>query len=374
MKPESRTRVQRFMGNAVLVAVSLLVSVLLAEGLIRRFYPQKLSLNVSQWDPYVGFSNIPGLRGYSATSDYVMHVTINSHGLRDRELEYAKPSNVFRVGLFGDSFTFGEGVQNDETYPKVLEGLLNGASRPGGTRVEVLNFGVGKTGTSHQLAFFRKEGTKYDLDLVLLGFLARNDFTDNWGGVFYLKDDSLVHNPGAYSTVRRMQRVLYAIPGYKWAATRSHLVNLFRKTATVIDDRARTRRAAQFNDVGTESSADTNFHHVRLTGKLIEAFNREARDGGTDFLLINLPTEGQRPASAYGRGEPAPAYVSKCEELLNAMRQRGIPVLDLVPAFSTRPVAAHYFPNDAHMTPLGHRAIAHSLHQYLVENRMVPVP
>jgi acetyltransferase AlgX (SGNH hydrolase-like protein) len=374
MKPASRTRVRRVMGNVALVTISLFASVLLAEVLIRSFYPQKLSLNVSQWDPYVGFTNIPGLRGSSATSDFVMHVTINSHGLRDREFAYAKPRHVFRVGLFGDSFTFGEGVQNDEAYPKVLEGLLNGASRPAGTTIEVLNFGVGKSGTSHQLALFRKEGTKYDLDLVILGFLARNDFTDNWGGVFYLKDDSLVHNPGAYSTVRRIQRVLYAIPGYKWAATRSHLVNLFRKTATIIDDRARTKRAARFNDMGTRSGADTNLQHVRLTEKLIEAFNREAHEQGADFLLINLPDRGQRPALSYDAREPAPAYVSDCEELLSAIRQQNIPVLDLVPDFSTLPVATHFFANDAHMTPLGHQAIAHRLYQYLIENRMVPVP
>jgi hypothetical protein len=71
----------------------------LAEGFLRRFYPQKLSLNVSRWDPYVGFSNIPGAEGFSETSDYVMRVTINSRGLRDREIPYSKPRDVFRRRL-----------------------------------------------------------------------------------------------------------------------------------------------------------------------------------------------------------------------------------------------------------------------------------
>lgn len=376
MTVDSRKRLRRLIANTALFAFSLIASLVLAEGLMRRLYPQKLSLNVSQWDPYVGFTNIPGLTGYSATSDYVMHVTINSRGLRDREFDYAKPRNVFRIGLFGDSFTFGEGVQNDETYAKILERLLNAPPRSGpgpGMTIEVLNFGVGKTGTSHQLAFFQKEGTKYQLDLVVLGFLARNDFDDNWGGVFYLRGDSLIHNPGAYSTVRRMQRVLYATPGYKWAATRSHLVNLFRKTATIMDDRARTRRAASVNETGKEASADTNLQRVRLTARLIEEFSRQAGGHGAAFLLVNLPARGQKPASEYGSEEVPPVYVSNCARLLKEVRDKEIPVLDLVPAFSTLPASTHYFTNDAHMTRLGHQAIARNLHQYL-EKGMVPVP
>jgi lysophospholipase L1-like esterase len=366
-------RLGRVLANTALIAGSLIISLLLAEGLVRRFFPQKLSLNVSQWDPYVGFTNIPGLTGYSATSDYVMHVKINSRGLRDREIGYAKPPNVFRIGLFGDSFTFGEGVQNHETYAKILEALLNTRVRRD-TTIEVLNFGIGKTGTSHQLAFFQKEGTKYGLDLVLLGFLARNDFEDNWGGVFFLRNDSLVHNPGAYSTVRKIQRVVYAMPGYKWAATRSHLVNLFRKTATVIDDRARTRRAGSFNQASTDSTDDVSLQWVRLTVRLVEKFNREARSRGAGFVFVNLPAREQKVASEYGREETVPAYIANGARLMSELRDKQIPVVDLVPALSAAPASTHYFTNDAHMTRTGHEVIARALYQHLVANKMVPVP
>jgi hypothetical protein len=87
-------------------------------------------------------------------------------------------------GLFGDSFTFGEGVQNHESYPKILEELLNRTRSPHSQAkaIEVLNFGIGKTGTSHQLAFYQKEGAKYQLDLVIVSFFCGNDFSDNWSG------------------------------------------------------------------------------------------------------------------------------------------------------------------------------------------------
>jgi hypothetical protein len=367
-------RVPRLITNTLLVVGSLVASVLLAEGLIRVFYPQKLFFSVSQWDPHVGFSNTPGLEGYSRTSEFVMRISINSRGLRDREIDYLKPRDVFRIGLFGDSFTFGEGVQNNESYPKVVEQLLNSQNRNGEAKpIEVINFGIGKTGTSHQLAFYQKEGVKYQLDLVIVGFFAGNDFSDNWSGVFYLKGDSLVHQVGTYSRMRKIQRFLYAIPGYKWAATHSHLVNLFRKAATVLDDRARTAAAASLNEPLANATADTSDQKVHLTVRLIEEFSRQAQLHGSDFLLLKLPKRGQRPTSMYAATDSIPQYVVQCDQLLAAMQQKRIRTLDLIPLFATLPESTHFFVQDGHMTALGNQAVARSLHQYLIENALVPM-
>lgn len=367
-------RAPRLITNSLLVIGSLVVSVLLAEGLIRVFYPQKLFFSVSQWDSHVGFSNTPGLEGYSRTSEFVMHISINSRGLRDREIDYVKPRDVFRIGLFGDSFTFGEGVQNNESYPKVLEQRLNRNRSANGSAetMEVVNFGIGKTGTSHQLAFYQKEGRKYQLDLVIVGFFAGNDFSDNWSGVFYLKGDTLVHQAATYTRTRKIQRFLYAIPGYKWAATHSHLVNLFRKVATLADDRARMAAAARLNEPLATASSDTSLQKVHLTARLIEEFRRQATLHGSDFLLLNLPKRGQRPAAAYAAPDSIPLYVLQCDQLLAALRQRQIRTLDLIPLFATLPESTHFFVQDGHMTALGNEAVARSLEQYLLENALVP--
>lgn len=87
MKVGSRTRFSRFITKIFLVVCSVVASVLLAEAFIRVFYPQRLFFNVTQWDPYVGFSNIPSLEGYSRTSEFDMRISINSRGLRHREID-----------------------------------------------------------------------------------------------------------------------------------------------------------------------------------------------------------------------------------------------------------------------------------------------
>ena len=50
-----------------------------------------------------------------------------------------KPPGAFRILVFGDSYTYGVNVQASQTYPKVLEWMLNTAGhRP----YEVWNLGV----------------------------------------------------------------------------------------------------------------------------------------------------------------------------------------------------------------------------------------
>ena len=66
---------------------------------------------------------------------------INSDGFRDRRYARPKPTSVFRVLVLGDSITFGYGVEQAESYPKLLESELAEVARS--VPVEVLNLGVG---------------------------------------------------------------------------------------------------------------------------------------------------------------------------------------------------------------------------------------
>ena len=87
------------------------------EGII--FQPNRKS---TQWD-------------YEFKND----VKINSIGLRDRELNIEK-DNKYRILCFGDSWTFGWGVNIENSWPKQLEGYLH---KIGYNNVEVINCGQG---------------------------------------------------------------------------------------------------------------------------------------------------------------------------------------------------------------------------------------
>jgi hypothetical protein len=351
--------------NLSLMLVALVMSLLIGELFIRTFYPQKLYYSISQWDPYVGFTLIPNIDVFSKHEDYTMHIKVNSKGLRDREFPHQKPRDTVRIGMFGDSFTFGEGVQIDEAYPKVLEALLNRneAIAKTGRRVEVLNFGLGKTGTSHQLAWYQKEGRKYQLDFAIVGFLAANDFTDNWSGVFYLEDGRLVHNPAAYSSIRRMQKIVHGIPFYKWLAAHSHLVNLARQTVTTVDDKMRMEASAKRISEGSEDKKEINAKIYNLTLRLIEEFQKTVLEDGSRFMIVNLPAKGHKLLSDYSERDQVKPYVYRGDALIKDLAKTDIQTLDLVPVFAGLPISKYYFEHDGHMTGYGHQVVASNIYK-----------
>jgi lysophospholipase L1-like esterase len=298
-----------------------------------------------------------------------MMVKINSKGLRDREIDYTKERNTYRIGIFGDSFTFGEGVQNNETYSKLLENILNADEELKllGKKIEVLNFGIGKTGTSHQYAFYQKEGKKYDLDLVILGFLAGNDFNDNITGVFILKNNELVHNPTTYSSIRNLQKIVYYLPFYKWLTAHSHLSNFVRVEMTILDDRWRAEKSFGAN-VESNLEAKLDGLKISITKKLLVEFSRELKQDGVGMLLVQLPEKKQKPFSDYSsKNETPPDYVVFSNILDREIKESQLRLqkVDLVPLFSRLPSQPYYFQNDGHMTSLGHQLIAFEIHRYL---------
>jgi lysophospholipase L1-like esterase len=103
-------------------------------------------------------------------------IKINSYGFRDYEYTVVKPSNTFRIVALGDSYTFGHGVELNETYSKVLERLLN--KRNDGWRYEVLNFGVPGYNAAEKVEILASKATKFEPDLVIFQYL--NDDIVNW--------------------------------------------------------------------------------------------------------------------------------------------------------------------------------------------------
>ena len=93
--------------------------------------------------------------------------TVNSAGLRARR-EYSKapPPDTLRIALFGDSFTAGNAISDDDAWGHQLEMELNQA----GIRAEVLNFGVVSYGMDQAFLRWQYQGRDYSPDIVIFGF------------------------------------------------------------------------------------------------------------------------------------------------------------------------------------------------------------
>jgi len=97
--------------------------------------------------------------------------TINGAGIRSRrDYDRTPPSDTLRIAVFGDSFTAGDDVSDDEVWAYLLERELYEA----GIRAEVLNFGVGAYGMGQAYLRWRRLGRDFSPDMVIFGLQPEN--------------------------------------------------------------------------------------------------------------------------------------------------------------------------------------------------------
>lgn len=93
-------------------------------------------------------------------------MSVNSRG--GRGAEPASEATGYRIVALGDSFTFGQGVNDDEAFPAVVGRELTAQ----GHDVEVLNFGVPGHGVVNAVTLLRRRLLDLEPDLVLLTHFA----------------------------------------------------------------------------------------------------------------------------------------------------------------------------------------------------------
>lgn len=97
--------------------------------------------------------------------------TINGAGFRStRDFDLAPPPETVRIATFGDSFTAGDDVNDEEVWTSQLERVLQAA----GMRAEVLNFGTGGYGMDQAYLTWKHRGQQYQPDIVIFGFQPEN--------------------------------------------------------------------------------------------------------------------------------------------------------------------------------------------------------
>ena len=98
-------------------------------------------------------------------------ISLNSLGFRDREIGPKNP-NRYRIAIIGDSFTFGNGIEEQDRFSNLIQGVL-------GPQYEVLNLGhPGNNLPDHLIEL--DLALKMSPDFVLLQ-LYENDFEPTAG-------------------------------------------------------------------------------------------------------------------------------------------------------------------------------------------------
>lgn len=153
--------------NLALIAISVLVALLLSVAADR-------VLGMVRPDPSPpGSMELvfpPNSNHVYETADFTYTVQTNSLGLREREIS-AKNSETYRICAIGDSYTYGWGVEAEQTWLRCIEENL----RSQGYQVETINLGKPGEGPPFYAELAEKAIPVLRPDLVLVALLQGND-------------------------------------------------------------------------------------------------------------------------------------------------------------------------------------------------------
>ena len=347
----------RVTGNLIALSVTLGISLIAGELLLRPY----VILPLKRVDPEVRYLPHPARRFTLKPSQiaytYGAPVTIDERGFRNNSAN--PPDSGPVVFGLGDSFTFGMGVRNEETWPAQLEQRLTQRT---GHAVRVVNGGTISYGAFQELDLFKSTGVATRPVVVVHG-LYWNDFMNadppRAGAPEVVTPDGYLswNRPDDQSTV--MRRIFSAI------SSRSALVYSVQQSVRQMRERGITRGRFIRRGGPVYAAAYPDFLERGVTAdewKPIEAFYREmktlgAQQGFTVFSVI-------MPVSDIV-DDAAPAQHVYAVEARRRLSELGIPYLDAFTLWQTRGLTRKglFLPQgpDAHLNAKGYALVADAL-------------
>jgi lysophospholipase L1-like esterase len=358
----------------LLVTIGLLVPLLLAEIGLRlagAILPGDYqTVSFAEAHPEFGRRNRPGA-GWKKTSEFTSWIEVNSKGLRGAEIEYAKPPGERRVLVVGDSFTFAEQVNQNETFTQRLEDRLNAEGGGGGYRV--LNAGSNGWATANEAVYLAKEGVRFKPDVVIVALYLGNDVSDNFRRVATVQDaadaDLALRGADSFDGPRRLLRKSEL---YSWfeSGVLAKLPIWQGDGGSYSSDRKPPRTLAEAEEAWT------------ITEQLLDRMREVSESQGARFMVMVVPSAtavAQRGGTAVKDDDDAdedaeddtrPGFDDPHGQLAAITARNNLTSLDLLSPMrkaDNRIKERLYYRQNAHWTAAGHAVAADELYDFLAE-------
>lgn len=312
-----------------------------------------------QFDPRLGWANAPGAHGTFERGEFRYAISVNAHGMRQGEVESAKPIGRRRIALIGDSFVWGIGVADADRVSERMAGRLGDT--------DVLNFGVSGYGPVQYLLEL-DHVLRFSPDLVVVCFCLGNDFVDDVQYVRY----------GYYKPFARLDdagelriegwplpntKAFGFAPRGRWLG--SELLGALRDRLDAQRARAGQRglalldEAAMYDAAASGELGEQRAEAIAIDRRLLAAIAERVRGAGAELLVVPAPTKFE-----YGLAGGTDAH-GRChlleDVLLANCRALGIesfPTVDLLSA-------EDFWRDDGHWNVEGHRKLAEAIAEHL---------
>ena len=321
-----------------------------------------MARQIHEYHPTIGYTFIPELRARIPHEAGGYTVKTNSKGFRcEHEVTADKPPHTYRIVLFGDSFTAGDGVNNSQRYGDVLEKRFPG--------LQVLNFGLSGTGTDQQYLIYQQFVKDIEFDLLMICPWVEN--IRRVAAHYRLVNSRAEGQEGylakPYFELQDRKLNLHQVPVPKGTFTKDQLpqqdqdyvdvggphqlarelVNTYLKPLKSV-----IQTATKFQPVPAYD--DPNNPDWQLMKAILIQWASES--GGRPVLIAPIPMHHHIEQSA-----PADGIVQRFEEL---KQHRNINVVNTLPRFWEEPAKDRKrcrFKTDPHLTPHGHQVLADAL-------------
>jgi len=364
------------------VTVSLVLSLLVAE--------QVAEIVVARTS---GFDLLPSAtlhhenpKNASISDNTGVMVHTNSDGFRTTWTRETFRAQRERIVVMGDSFTFGLGVEDDESVPANLEAVLR--ERLGRDDIAVLNAGVISYSPFLQRAAFREVVRHYAPTLTIL-MLDLGDVGDD-----YKYEQTAI--PGEDPSHPRFDvedSQYNPEAGLALLQLAAPVLVPFHRPFDVLRrfQPARPPESGYLNfEVAIDGVVETDRwfilrHPLEKTRPFLEKtlsyiseLARDAHATGSEFLLVVPPRyfqwsdrECPKDWAAYMRDLDEPYEYAYFEFFDEVADEVDFPIKSLLPEFHATTKFPLVFENDAHWNPDGNRFVAEAIADYLSAREMV---
>ncbi len=365
-RPSIRSNVRGFCLQLLLLLSSQVIALIVLELALRMLW----SGFYLKGEPYAiphatrGWANLAQREVIYGEAEFKFHAHHNSIGFRGPEFQ-PKSGERTRILMLGDSFTYGIGVEDDETFSSRLMQLA--------PSLEVLNGGVNGYGTGQELIVLEELGERLRPDLVMVGFFW-NDVANNVERDvhrFELVDGELVYpEPQTISAEtlelamkpRRREWLRYSYL-YRFVSDRLKIVNFWAKMALGIP-----------HEDGDRLPASAREQAWNVQEALLVRMKQRAEALGSRLALLVIPEQVQVQPDAHVLGLVADDYEIQ-ERIKEIGRRHEIPVIDLLPRLRDTYAANHrplYYRSDRHMTSQAHAIAAEEILKALERYQLLP--
>ncbi len=259
--------------------------------------------------------------------------------LRDWTHLEQKPDGVFRIAVVGDSFSFAPYMQANDTFAKKLEYLLNLNDQT--QKVEVINYGVPRFSTSHEILSV-KQAITAGADLILLQ-ITLND------------PEIKPYTPNALIADDRFGQI----------APKGWVYQHWKTLSFIVKRLGNLSSAQKYRDYFFDlwNSKDT-FGQFKDSLRSIVRISRKNKVPivSVVFPLFGFPNDDSYPFH--------PIH----QIIANELSSKKVPALDLFSEYKNIPLDRLVVlpARDRHPNEIAHRIAAEAIYEWLIQNKMVP--